>query len=96
MQEEFEGPSIFDMLLGSTRSYCGIHTNHLFESRQDFADKCGLAPKCRDWLYASPTEFVPFNSDAPTNFIVLTFHYGRKYASVRSFTKGELSIRPED
>src|SRR5262245_26027965 len=41
---------------------------------------CKLAPKCRQWIDTSRTVFVPFNNLDPTNKIVVSFHYGRKYA----------------
>jgi type II secretory pathway pseudopilin PulG len=96
MQEEFDAPAVFEMLLGATRNYCAANPTYNFESKRDFAEKCRLPPKCGDWIYASPTEFAPFNYLAPTNLVVLTFHYGRNYATTRTFTKAELSIRPDD
>ena len=96
MQEEFEGPAVFEMLLGTTRNYFAVNPKYNFSSKYDFAEKCGLPSKCKDWLWASPTEFVAFNHLTPTNLVVLTFHYGRKYASTRAFSIGELSTRPPD
>jgi prepilin-type N-terminal cleavage/methylation domain-containing protein len=96
MAEEWEAPEVADMLLHETRSYCGSHPQYHFDSKSDFADKCGLAPKCRDWIEASRTEFVPFNYLDPTNKLVLSVHIGRKYATLYQFTKGELSLRPRE
>jgi len=96
MQEEFEDAAVFEMLLKASRSYCVANPKYSFDSKNDFAEKCGLPSKCRDWICASPTEFIPFNHLAPTNIVVLTFHYGHKYATTRAFKKGELSIRPEE
>jgi prepilin-type N-terminal cleavage/methylation domain-containing protein len=95
MQEEMEAPDVFEQILIRTWSYCAAHAHYSFQSKNDFVEKCDLPSKCQAWLRASPTEFVPFTFlDAPTN-VVLTFHYGRKYATTHSFTKGEISIRPE-
>jgi prepilin-type N-terminal cleavage/methylation domain-containing protein len=96
MQEEFEADAVFEMLLGTTRTYFATRTNFSFLTKQDFAEKCALPSKCRDWVSASPTEFVPFDRLTPTNRVVLTFHYGRKYAMLRAFNISELSVRPEE
>ena len=95
MAEEMEAPQIAHLLLKETRGYCAANPQYNFESKSEFADKCGLAPKCRDWVQASATEFVPFNYLAPTNEIVLAVHIGRNHATLYAFSKGELSIRPE-
>ncbi len=96
MQEEFESDVVSDWLLKATRSYCVSHPLYDFQSKDDLAEKCSLHSKCRDWLNASRTEFVPFNYMVPTNFVVLTFHYGHKYATTRAFSVGELAIPPAD
>jgi prepilin-type N-terminal cleavage/methylation domain-containing protein len=95
MAEEMEAPEIEHLLLGETRNYCAANPQYNFDSRSDFADKCDLAPKCRDWVEASTTEFVPFNHLDPTNKLVLAVHLGRNHASLYVFSKGDLSIRPE-
>lgn len=64
-------------------------------SKSDFADKCVLAPKCRTWVQASSTEFVPFNYLAQTNTFVLAVHLGPRHATLCAFTKGELSVQPQ-
>ncbi len=96
MQEEFESDVVSEWLLKSTRGYCVSHPRYDFQSKDDLAEKCSLHSKCRDWLNASRTEFIPFNYMAPTNLVVLTFHYGHKYATTRAFTVGELVIPPAD
>jgi prepilin-type N-terminal cleavage/methylation domain-containing protein len=95
MAEEIEAPEIASMLRNETRNYCAANTRFQFTSKIDFADKCRLAPKCRNWIDAAATEFVPFDYLAPTNQIVLQVHLGPKQRILYSFTKGDLSIRPE-
>ena len=94
MAEEWEGPQIIRMLVHETRGYCTANPQFKFASKSDYADQCGLAPKCRDWLHASTTEFVPFTYLDPTNKVVLTFHFGRKHAQVSALNVGELTIIP--
>src|SRR5262249_14012404 len=79
MSEEFDEGAVASMLVAEVRGYCAAHRVYQFDSKDDFANKCGLAPKCHDWINASRTEFVPFNNLDPTNKIVVTFHYGRNY-----------------
>ncbi|MGD0259437.1 MAG: prepilin-type N-terminal cleavage/methylation domain-containing protein [Verrucomicrobiota bacterium] len=93
--DELEAPRVADMLLRETRAYCAAHPQYNFGSKSDFADECMLAPKCRDWIQASTTQFVPFNYLDPTNEIVLSVYLGPKHATLYAFTKGELSLRPE-
>jgi type II secretory pathway pseudopilin PulG len=93
--EEFEAPEIASMLRHSSRSYCAAIAQFQFTSKTDFADKCRLAPKCRDWIEAGATEFIPFNYLTPTNQLVLQVHLGPKQRTLYSFTRGDLSIRPE-
>lgn len=52
MAEETEAPEIVRLLLGETRGYCARNPQYHFDSKSDFADKCGLAPKCKDWVQA--------------------------------------------
>ena len=94
--EEFEAPEIAAMLCHETRNYCAADAQFQFTSKTDFADKCRLAPKCRGWIEAAANEFVPFNYLTPTNQVVLQVHLGPKHRTLYSFTKGDLSIRPED
>jgi len=97
MAEVAEAPEIASMLRDETRKYCNANRQFQFDSKSDFGDKCQLAPKCRDWLDATATEFVPFNYLAATNQIVLQVHLGPpKHKTVYAFTKGELSIQPQD
>jgi prepilin-type N-terminal cleavage/methylation domain-containing protein len=96
MAEEIEGPGIIGMLMGQARGYCASHPQFNFATKSDFADKCSLAPKCRDWVQASSTEFLPFTFRDPTNKVVLTFHYGRKHAIRSALNVGDLSITPPD
>jgi prepilin-type N-terminal cleavage/methylation domain-containing protein len=92
MSEEIEEPAVAELLRHEVRNYCAGHTQYQFDSKADFADKCVLAPKCRQWIDASPTVFVPFNNLDSTNKIVVSFHYGRKYAYTDDFTKGDLTL----
>ena len=94
MSEEFEEPGIAEMLRDKVRGYCTVRTQYQFDTREDLANKCALAPKCRDWVEASSTEFVPFNNLDPTNKIVITFHFGRNYASSDYFSTGDLTRWP--
>ncbi len=95
MTEEWEAGEILYVLTAETRGYCAAHPQYLFPTKSDFVDKCGFAPKPKDWVQAPATEFVPFGFPDDTNKIVLTFHIGRKHATVYSFTKGELTITPQ-
>jgi hypothetical protein len=92
MSEEMAGPSIFYLIQKTTQDYCAVNTQYLFLAKSDFINKVGFAPQPHDWLGASATEFVPFGYLDNTNKIVLTFHYGRRHATVRSLTKGELTV----
>ena len=94
MSEEFEEPTIAEMLRDKVRKYCRDRTQYQFVTKIDLADKCELAPKCRQWMEDSHTEFVAFNNLDSTNKIVISFHYGRKYRYSENFTKGELTITP--
>jgi len=96
MSEEMEAGEIVGLLLAETRGYCARTPKYRFENKKDFEEKCGLAPKCRSWVQASATEFVPFNSFDPTNRVVLVFHIGRNHATRYDFTAGELSTRPPE
>ena len=77
-----------------TRNYCAANPQFQFTSKSDFTDKCRLAPKCRDWVEAATTEFIPFDYLTPIDRLVLQVHLGPK--QLYSFTRGDLSIRPED
>ena len=94
MSEEMEEPAIAEMLRDRVRSYCTVRAQYQFDSGEDLANKCALAPKCRQWLDASRTVFVPFNNLDPTNKIIITFHYGRNYAQSEDFSKGDLTRWP--
>ena len=96
MAEVIEAPGIASMLRDETRNYCAANTHFQFTSKIDFANKCRLAPKCRNWIDAAATELVPFDYLVPTNQIVLQVHLGPKQQTLYSFTKGDLSIRPEE
>jgi type II secretory pathway pseudopilin PulG len=95
MAEEWEAPQVAEMLEHESRRYCAAHPQYNFGSKSDFADKCSLAPKCRDWVEASRTEFVPFGYLAPTNTIVLSVHIGRRHATLYAFTKDDLTALPQ-
>jgi len=93
--EEFEAEEVAYMLLKEARNYCAANPQYQFDCKSDFADKWRLAPKPRNWVQASSTDFVPFNYLDPTNMTVLAVHLGPRHATLYAFTKGDLSIRPE-
>ena len=92
MAEEMEESEVAERLRHEVRNYCTGHAQYQFDSKADFADKCGLAPKCRQWMDASATVFVPFNHLDSTNRVVVSFHFGRNYARTDNFTKGDLTL----
>jgi type II secretory pathway pseudopilin PulG len=94
--QEMDSDTVFNMLLKETQNYCVANPKYQFSNKSDLTDKCGLAPKCRDWIQASATEFVPFTYLDPTNMVVLTFHYGRNRNTIHQFNIGELCIRPPE
>jgi len=94
MSEEWEAPEVASLLVEKTRGYCAANPKYRFDSPSDFANKCNLAPKCRDWLNASRTVFVPFTYLDPTNKVVLSVYIGRNYATHYQFIKAELSSPP--
>lgn len=94
--QEMDSGTVFSMLLKETQNYCVANPQYQFSDKSDLADKCGLAPQCRDWVQASATEFVPFTHLDPTNLVVLTFHYGRNRATVHAFNIAELCTRPPE
>ena len=91
MSEEVEESEVAERLRNEVRKYCTGRAQYQFDTKVDFENKCTLDPKCRQWIDASPTVFVPFNYLDPTNKIVVSFHYGRKYGYSEDFTKGELT-----
>jgi len=93
--DEMDGPTVAFRLEEEARRYCSANTNFHFDSKEDFIAKCQLAPKCRNWVNASQTEFVPFTYLDPTNLMVLTIHIGPKYRTQFNFTKGNLSLWPD-
>jgi prepilin-type N-terminal cleavage/methylation domain-containing protein len=96
MSEEWEAGSILFLIKKETRGYCAAHAQYVFPTKSEFIDKCSFGPKPHDWVEASTTEFVPFGYLDDTNKVVLTFHIGRKHATVYSLTKGELTIIPPE
>jgi prepilin-type N-terminal cleavage/methylation domain-containing protein len=92
MSEEIEEPAIAELLRHEVRNYCAGHMQYQFDTKADLENKCRLAPKCRQWIDASATVFVPFNNLDSTNKVVVSFHYGRKYAYTDDFTKGDLTV----
>ncbi|HTL59608.1 MAG TPA: type II secretion system protein [Candidatus Limnocylindrales bacterium] len=94
--QEMEVDGVANMLVHETRNYCAANPKYLFMSKSDFADKVGMAPKCRDWVHAAATEFVPFTHLDPTNKVVLTFHYGRNRSKSWAFEIWELCMRPPE
>jgi len=95
MSDEVEAPEIVDLVITASRKYCMVATNYRFASKSDFATKCGLPPKGRDWVMAGRTEFTPFGWQDSANKVVLVFHYGRNNAKSYSFTTGQLSMMPK-
>jgi prepilin-type N-terminal cleavage/methylation domain-containing protein len=94
MSEEVEEEAVAELLRDKVRSYCTGHAQYQFNTREDLENICALAPKCRQWIDASQTVFVPFNNLDLTNKVVISFHYGRGYARTEDFTKGELTLWP--
>lgn len=94
--EEFEAPEVASLLLRESRNYCAANPQFDFTGKTDFADKCHLWPKCRSWVEAAATEFDPFSYLTPTNQIVLQVHLGPRQRTLYSFTRGDLSIRPQE
>ena len=95
MAQEWQAEEILPMVTSETRGYCGAHARYRFSSKADFVEKCGFAPQPKDWVQAPTTQFVPFGFPDDTNKIVLTFHIGRRQATVYSFTKGDLTLTPQ-
>jgi prepilin-type N-terminal cleavage/methylation domain-containing protein len=91
----WEAPTIAHRLKEETRNYCAAHPKYQFDTKLDLVTQCVLAPKPRNWVQASTTEFVPFNFLDATNKVVLSVHVGPKLATLYQFTKGDLSIRPD-
>ncbi len=96
MSEEWDESAVASMLAHEVRGYCTTHRTYQFDSKDDFSEKCSLNPKCRDWINASRTEFVPFNNLDSTNKIVVTFHYGHNYRYTETFSKGQLTLPPPE
>jgi len=92
MSEEIEEGAVADLLRHEVRNYCAGRKQYHFDNKNDFETKCDLHPKCRDWIEASATIFVPFNDQDSTNKVVVSFHYGRRYALTEDFTKSELTV----
>ncbi len=93
--EEIEAPEIAYLLKKQTQDFCIANPRYQFESKSDFVRKCPLAPKCKDWVNRSRTEFVAFSYQDSTNMVVLTVRIGERNDRIYSFTKGMLSIRPD-
>ncbi len=93
--EEIEAPAVADLLLTQTRRYCAVNPLYSFNTRLELADKCGLGPKCRDWVFRARTEFVPFTYQSPSNLVVLSVHLGRKHLTSYAFSKTDLVFTPE-
>jgi prepilin-type N-terminal cleavage/methylation domain-containing protein len=94
MSEEVEESGVAELLRDEVRRYCSGRAQYQFETKMDLENKCALAPKCRQWIDDSQTEFFPFNHLDSTNKIVVSFHYGRKYGYTENFSKGELTVMP--
>ena len=96
MSEEWEADGIISLVRTETRGYCAAHPEYFFLSKSELIDKVGFAPKAHNWIEASTTEFVRFGYLDDTNRVVLTFHIGRRHATVYSLTKGTLTITPQE
>ncbi len=94
MAQEWEAEEVLSLVTGEAQRYCAAHPQYVFASKTDFVQKCRFAPKPKDWLQAPATQFVPFGFPDDTNKVVLTFHIGRRNATIYSFNKGELTITP--
>ena len=92
MEEEGDEPAIAWMLCDKVRRYCADHAQYQFDTKEDLASKCVLVPKCRQWIDAPRTVFVPFNQSDSTNKIVISFHYGRNFANTDNLSKGDLTV----
>jgi prepilin-type N-terminal cleavage/methylation domain-containing protein len=95
MADEQEAPTIAHLLKKEIRGYCRANPQFRFASKADLVQKSQLLPKCRAWVEASSTDFVPFDSSTPTNNVVLSVHLGRRQALLYEFTKSDLSKTPE-
>jgi type II secretory pathway pseudopilin PulG len=95
MADEQEAPEVAHLLRKEARRYCSAIPRFRFDSKADFEEKCDFVPKCRAWIEKSATEFVPFDYLTATNKIVLSVHIGRRHATTYSFSKEDLSVRPE-
>ncbi len=95
MTEEWEAPEIADLLCQSSRKYCAANPRFCFTNKVDFAEKCILPPKCRDWMGRPSTEFIPFSCLDSSNLVVLAVHVGRRQATTYHFTKAQLSVTTE-
>jgi hypothetical protein len=84
MADKMEAPAIARQLREETRNYCVAHSRYRFETAAALSEKCSLAPKCRDFVGSSGTQFVPFDYSTPTNSIVLTVQVGYDPAGVMS------------
>jgi hypothetical protein len=93
VSEEVEEPEVAARFRDEVRRYSAGHTQYQFDTKDDLENKCTLAPKCRQWIDASHTVFVPFNNLDPTNKVVVSFHFGRNYSHTDDFTKGELTLQ---
>jgi prepilin-type N-terminal cleavage/methylation domain-containing protein len=95
MADAEEAPVVAHRLQKEAVAYCTANPQFRFGTKTDFGDKCKFAPKCRDWIDDSKTEFVPFDYLTPTNQVVLTVHLGRIRHTTWTFTMADLSIRAE-
>jgi prepilin-type N-terminal cleavage/methylation domain-containing protein len=92
MSEEGEEGSVAELLRHKVRGYCANRATYFFDTKVDLETKCVLDPKCTEWIDKSATVFTPFNNLDSTNKIVVSFHYGPKFALTDDLTKGELTI----
>jgi prepilin-type N-terminal cleavage/methylation domain-containing protein len=95
MVEVTEAGAIAELLVNSTRRYCAVNPRYQFESGSDLSEKCSLAPKCREWMSAASTEFIPFNFKDATNKVVLTVRLGPRRETIYTFKVGDLSVTPQ-
>ncbi|HWQ91368.1 MAG TPA: type II secretion system protein [Clostridia bacterium] len=93
--ELIEAPAIADLLRSQAQNYCLANPRYAFTNQSDFIAKCRFSPKCRDWVEASSTEFLPFNYLTPKNQVVLSVQVGRERKQQYDFTRRELTVPPE-
>ncbi len=88
-------PRAADRVIERSQTYCIANPRFSFTNKSDFAVKCGIDPRTRNYFQDASTAFVPFHYLTPTNAVVLTFRYGKNDKNQMAFTRGQLTIRRE-